>query len=116
MVALAILCLMGLILKHLEKLDQSQLLALDWFELFVGLLFLIEFFVELHFARDRKKYWRAHWYFLLASIPLPMQAFDVSRGLRVLRLLRLFKVFAHLRYERNTWLLETHGKKKTSQR
>lgn len=107
MVLLALVCLAGLVLEHLEQLTTAQLYALDAFEIFVGLVFLIEFAFELHYAKDRKQYWRHHWYFLLASVPLPMQTFDILRGLRILRLVRLFKVFAHMRYERNTWLFES---------
>lgn len=106
MVALALMCLAGLALEHLEKLSELQLYALGMFELMVGVLFMAEFAFELYFAKGRKKYWRHHWYFLLAGIPLPAQAFDILRGVRLLRLVRLFKIFAHLRYERNTWLFE----------
>lgn len=106
MVVLALLCLVGLALEHLERLSAGWLLALDWFELAVGAIFLVEFAIELYFSKNRKKYWQHHWYFLLASVPVPLQVFDVLRSLRILRLLRLFKVFAHLRYERNTWLFE----------
>ena len=106
MVVLALLCLAGLVLEHLEHLSEAQLYALEVFEITVGLIFLAEFVFELYHAKDRWKYWRHHWYFLLAAVPLPTQTFDVLRGVRLLRLLRLFKIFAHLRYENNTWLAE----------
>ncbi len=111
MIILAILCLAGLVLEHFEKLTESQLYALEAFEIIVGVLFIIEFSFELYYAKDRKKYWRHHWYFLIASVPLPTQTFDALRGIRILRLLRLFKIFAHLRYEENTWLFENKPNK-----
>lgn len=95
-----------LVLEHLERLSEPQLRAVELYEIILGLLFLIEFSFELHFARDRRKYWRQHWFYLLASIPIPTQTFEVLRGIRLLRLLRLFKVFAHFRYEENTRLFE----------
>ena len=106
MVALAILCLAGLVLEHLEHLTEAQLYVLKAFEIIVGLIFIAEFAFELYHAKDRGKYWRHHWYFLLAAVPLPTQTFDILRGIRILRLLRLFKIFAHLRYENNTWLAD----------
>ena len=106
MVSLAVLCLVGLVLEHFEHLSETQLYWLEAFEILVGVLFLIEFAAELYFAKDRKKYWTGHWYFLIAAVPLPTQTFYVLRGIRILRLLRLFKIFAHLRYEENTWLAD----------
>lgn len=104
MVSLALLCLGGLILEHLEHLNVTQLYWLEVFEIMVGLIFLAEFAFELYFAKDRKKYWLHHWYFLIAAIPIPTQTFEILRSIRALRLLRLLKIFAHLRYEENTWL------------
>lgn len=113
MLILALLCLFGLVLEHFEKLTETQLYALEAFEIVVGLIFLAEFAFEWYYAKDRKRYWRHHWYFLIASVPLPTQTFDALRGLRILRLLRLFKIFAHMGYEENTWLFEN---KKTNSR
>lgn len=107
MIILAVACLIGLVLEYFEQLSTVQVKMIGDFELFVGLVFLADFGFELLFAKDRFKYWRAHWIFLIASVPLPGQLFDVMRGLWLLRILRLFKVFSHLRYEQNTWLTET---------
>lgn len=103
MAILALLCLAGLVLEHLEHLTESQLYALEAFETVVGALFLLEFGLEFYFAKDRKKYWRHHWYFLIAAVPLPTQTFELLRGVRALRILRLLKIFAHLRYEQAEW-------------
>lgn len=106
MSGLAIISLVLLVFEHLNKLNDAQLHFVEWFELAVGVLFLIEFCGELYYARDKGKYWRHHWYFLLASIPLPFQSVDWLRGIRALRLLRLLKVFTHLGYEQNTRLVD----------
>ena len=106
MTLLALSCLALLILEHLEKLSPEQLKLVEVFEIGVGVLFLIEFVFELYYARDRGKYWRHHWFFLLASIPLPFQSVDWLRSIRALRILRLLKVFAHLDYEHNTRLVQ----------
>ena len=109
MVLLALLCLAGLLLEHLEHLSEQQLYDLEAFEIIVGLIFLVEFGFEWYFAKNRRQYWRHHWYFLLAAVPLPTQTFEILRSIRLLRLVRLFKIFAHLRYEENTWLFEKRG-------
>ena len=92
--------------EHFGKLSTFWLKVTEVYEIIVGILFLAEFWFELHFARDRRKYWKHHWFYLLASIPVPMQTFEFLRGIRLLRLLRLFKVFAHFGYENNTRLFE----------
>lgn len=104
MVTLALLCLTGLALEHLEHLNEWQLYALEYFEYFVGFVFLVEFGFELYFARDRKKYFVHHWFFLIAAFPVPSMSWDILRGVRLLRLFRLLKIYEHLRYEHNTWL------------
>lgn len=91
-------------LEHFGKLSPAWLAFTEWYEIVLGCLFLTEFGFELHFARDKKQYWKYHWFYLLASVPVPMQTFEILRGLRLLRLLRLLKVFAHVGYENNTRL------------
>ena len=106
MMLLALLCLAGLALEHLEHLNEQQLYQLEVFEIIVGVIFLVEFGFEWYFFKNRLTYWRHHWYFLLSAVPLPTQTFEILRSIRLLRLVRLFKIFAHLRYEENTWLFE----------
>jgi len=93
-----------LALEHFEQLSAVQLHYVDIFEIAISLLFLTEFFFEYYFARDRSLYFKHHWFYLLASIPIPTQTFEALHGIRALRLLKLFKIFAHTRYERNTRL------------
>lgn len=106
MVTLATLCLVGLVLEHLEHLSESQLYLLEYFEYVVGFVFLCEFGFEWYYARDRRKYIRHHWVFLIAALPIPSMSWDVLRGIRILRLLRLLKIYEHFRYEYNTRLFE----------
>lgn len=95
-----------LVLEHFEQLSPTQLHMVDIFEIGVSIIFLCEFLFELHFARNRVQYFRHHWFYLLAAIPIPSQTFEFMHGIRALRLLKLFKLFAHMRYERNTRLFQ----------
>ena len=95
-----------LALEHLERLSHEQLLMAETFDVVVGLIFLAEFVFEWYFARDRDKYVRHHWFYLIAAVPIPTTTFEALRGVRLLRLLKLLKIFAHLRYEHNTRLFE----------
>lgn len=104
MVSLAVLCLVGLGLEHFERLSDAELYALEYFEYFVGLVFLCEFGFEWYYARDRRAYIRHHWFFLIAALPIPSMSWELLRGIRILRLLRLLKIYEHLRYEYNTRL------------
>lgn len=110
MVALALLCLAGLALEHLEHLSESQLYTLEYFEYAVGAVFLVEFCFEWYHARDRRRYWRHNWYFLIAALPIPSMTWEALRGIRLLRLLRLLKIYEHLRYEHNTRLFADRGR------
>ena len=106
--AMSVLVLIGFVLlalEHIEKLSVDQLYAAEAFDVLVGCIFLAEFFVELHFAKDKRRYWRQHWLFLLASIPLPFQTVQILRGIRLVRLLRLFDLVTHWDYEHNTKLV-----------
>lgn len=104
MLLLAVTCLLLLGVEYLYNLSALATLRIEWFEMAVGIIFLAEFIFEWYHAKNKRLYIRHHWYYLLASIPLPFQTFDILRGVRVLRVLRLFKAFSHIRYEENTRL------------
>ena len=106
MLSLVVISLSLLALEHFEQLSPMQLHWVDVFEISVSILFLGEFFFEYYFARDRSLYFKHHWFYLLAAIPIPTQTFEALHGIRALRLLKLFKIFAHTRYERNTRLFQ----------
>lgn len=95
-----------LALEHVEVLSYEQLLAVELFDVVVGLIFLAEFIFEWYYARDRQHYLKYHWFYLIAAVPIPTTSFELLRGVRLLRLLKLLKIFAHLRYEHNTRLFE----------
>ena len=106
MITLALLNLVFLGLEHLEVLSHEQLVAVELFDIATAVLFIAEFMFEWYWAKDRTKYIRHHWFYLLAAIPIPSTLFEELRLIRVLRLLKLLKVFGHMRYERNTRLFE----------
>lgn len=106
MLSLVAVSLVLLVLEHFETLSTVQLHYVDIFEITISLLFLVEFFFEYYYARDRALYVKHHWFYLLAAIPIPTQTFEALHGIRALRLLKLFKIFAHTRYERNTRLFQ----------
>ena len=82
--------------------------AIELVDIATALIFLAEFIFEWYWARDRQQYMRQHWFYLLAAIPIPTTSFELLRGIRALRLVKLMKLFAHVRYERNTRLFETN--------
>ena len=94
--------------EHFELLPENWILAIDAYEIAISILFLAEFMFEWHFALDRRKYWRHHWFYLFAAIPLISTTAEYLHGVRLLRLLKLLRVFAHTRYEYNTHLFEEH--------
>jgi hypothetical protein len=66
---------------------------------------------EWHFARDRHHYFKYHWFYLIAAVPIPTQTFEILHGVRLLRLVKLLQIFAHLRYENNTNLFAQKQKR-----
>ena len=106
MLTLVAMSFIFLALEHFEVLSHEQLHAIEIYEIVVSLLFLAEFLFELYYAKNRSKYWRSHWFYLLAAIPIPTESFEILKGIRFLRLLKLTKIFAEYRYDRNTWLFE----------
>lgn len=94
-----------LIYEWLVSPSGYLLIAMDSYEVILGCLLMFEFFAELHHAKNRQKYWRKNWLFLLASIPIPMTMFEIFRGIRLIRLLRFARVLEHADYEYNSWLL-----------
>lgn len=106
MITLVAISLGLLAAEQLYTFSEAQMLRTHIFELMVSVLFLLEFVFELHYAKNRRQYWRHNWYFLFAAIPLPLQAFEALHGIRALRLLKLLEIFAHMRYEYNTRLFE----------
>jgi voltage-gated potassium channel len=95
-----------LVYEHFHEPPFAQLLLIDAFDILTALIFIAEFIFEWYWARDRRLYIRHHWFYLLAAVPVPTASFEILRGVRALRLLKLLKIFAHMRYERNTRLFE----------
>ncbi|MFZ1801496.1 MAG: ion transporter [Candidatus Saccharimonas aalborgensis] len=93
-----------LALEHFEQLTDSQLAGVEVYEITVAFIFLAEFLFEWYYARDRRRYLRTHWFYLIAAVPVPTTTFELLKGIRLLRLLKLLKIFAAYRYEHNTRL------------
>lgn len=104
MLSLVALSFILLALEHLKRLSHEQLLAIELYEISVAFIFIAEFVFEWYWAKDRSHYVKYHWFYLLAAVPIPVQSFELLRGIRALRLLKLLQIFAHLKYEHNTRL------------
>lgn len=106
MMMLVALNLALLAYEHFAEPPLDQMIFIEAFDIVTAIVFLAEFIFEWHWAKDRSLYFRHHWFYLLAAVPVPSTTFELLRGVRALRLLKLLKIFAHMRYERNTRLFE----------
>lgn len=106
MIVLVVMNIVFLALEHFVPLTHAQIIAIEVFDVVTAVIFLAEFGFELYWAKDRGKYIRHHWFYLLAAIPITTTLFEELRVVRLLRLLKLLKIFGHMRYERNTRLFE----------
>lgn len=106
MMTLVALNLAFLALEHFAPLTHEQRFVIGIFDIMTAIVFLAEFGFEYYWAKDRAKYVRHHWFYLLAAIPISTTLFEELRTVRLLRLLKLLKLFGHMRYEHNTRLFE----------
>lgn len=104
--SLVVVSLVLLAIEHFGLFNATERIDFAWFEIFIGVALIAEFVFELYYARDRRKYWRHHWFYLLAAVPVSTLPFEALRALRLLRLLKLTQIWGHMSYEHNTYLFE----------
>jgi voltage-gated potassium channel len=73
--------------------DRQLARTLQFLDVSIALIFLIDFIVGISVARDRVRYFRRNWISFIASIPITG---DVSQTFRILRVLRVVRVLARL--------------------
>lgn len=81
-----------LIWELTHVLSESQHVLLDRIDLAIAIIFLTEFILLLILSRDKKKHFKENWWYLLASIPVSLPAFQALRVLRLLRLIHLYRL------------------------
>lgn len=96
MLALMSVFLLGY--EYLANPSEEVVKLIYSFDFIVAILFLTDFCVHFYLAKDKKKYFKYNWYFLLASIPLVYGWAEILRTLRILGLIRLFRAGEHLKY------------------
>ena len=99
-------------IEHFMVLSHNQLILIEIYEVLVGLIFIGEFAFEWYHAKNRQTYLKYHWFYLFAAIPIPLESFELLRGIRALRLIKVAQVYSHLRYEHNTHLFDKSAKRK----
>lgn len=109
MQVLVILNLLLLFIELSYHLDHVYVIWIEIFGIATAIIFLIEFWFEWYYAKDRTRYVRHNWFYLLAAVPIPTALFEELRAIRSLRLLKLLEIFAHMRYEHNTRLFERNN-------
>jgi formylglycine-generating enzyme len=88
------LILFVLLLTILDLVSPLPLIAFFVVDTFCCLLFLGNFFFELHQSDSRKWYWKTHWIDFITSIPIPpgLGNTGLIRAGRALRLVRMFRM------------------------
>jgi voltage-gated potassium channel len=89
MIFLALVSGYLLFLEFTTNLTDSQLQFFDTIDLVIALTFLCEFAVRFYIAKKRRKFFKLHWWELLAAIPITTPLTQALRLLRLLRLLHL---------------------------
>ncbi len=78
-----------LVLEYTTSLTPVQLQWLNIMDVTIASIFLLEFAVKFFLAKSKSAFFKANWWYLLASIPVTTSA---TQALRLLRLLRLFRL------------------------
>ncbi len=95
MAFLVFVSIVMLIFEETHAVTPPEIQIIDSIDLTVALIFMAEFFIALYFARNRRSFFRSHWWELLATIPFTAPATQVLRALRILRVIRVFRTGAH---------------------
>ena len=96
----AVLALCSVFLLFFEAtsdLSREQERVLGYLDVTIACLFLIEFSYRFTIADRKWKFLRRHWWELLASLPLPLDAVQALRGLQLLCLVRLIRLLRLVR-------------------
>lgn len=92
LVVLAVASVGFLLYEETHAVSAARRFDLALADFVIALIFLADFLWDLWHAPDKKKYWREHWYELLASIPFESPVFEALRGLRVLRIVQVVRI------------------------
>ncbi|QDU80616.1 pH-gated potassium channel KcsA [Polystyrenella longa] len=93
MMALCVLVLFMLVIQTLIAPQSEEAQILEYADFCICIFFLVDFFISLYRAKDRKKYMLTWgWIDLISSIPV-----DIVRLGRIARLLRIVRLFRAVR-------------------
>ncbi len=108
MVILALISVFLIIFEVLSTLGFSAYHSIGWIDLVISGLFLGDFFLHLHNSPDKRRFWRRHWWELLAAIPfvLPISP-TILRFLRIARFIIRLKILieASTEYAKNSYAI-----------
>lgn len=96
MATLALISGYFLVVEMTRILTPDQLELISRIDVTIALIFMTEFFVTLHFAKNRNAFLRSRWWELLAAIPFTTPTTQALRLLRLMRIVRVFRIGAHL--------------------
>ena len=92
----------GLVLyEFIGNPSEARIVTIQHIDFWIAIAFLVDFTISLITTRDKQKYVRHNWYFLLAAIPLTDAIAESLRGIRALRLIRLIRAGEHLGFEQS---------------
>lgn len=85
-----------LIFEETRTVTPEQLELIEIIDISIAFVFLAEFFGDLYVAKDRKHFFKTHWWELLACIPITNPETQTLRLLRLVKVLKVLKVGAHI--------------------
>lgn len=98
MIFFSIISIFLLVFEVVSEQTPHQTRVLEIADLTIACVFLFEFCLRLSRAPDRRKFWRGHWWELLASIPITSSTTQLLRGLNMLRIFRLLRLLRLVRF------------------
>ncbi len=101
--SLVLTSILLLAVEQFGHLSEDQLQALFFFDIVVGVLFIIDWLAELWLASDKRNYIRHNWFYLLAAIPIPNAFAQILRALRLIKIVKIIRLGLHYSYQKNGW-------------
>ncbi|MGB5990219.1 MAG: ion transporter [Marinifilaceae bacterium] len=80
-------------IEIISPFSYATQVILDWVDLGICMIFLLDFFYFLYYSDNKKQYFKRRWIDLLSSIPFGgiLRAFRVARVLRFLKFIKLLR-------------------------
>jgi len=92
LIFLAVLSLSLLLFEVTSELSEDTLTSVRTIDLFIALVFGVDFLIRLSGTKRRKQFLKQNWWQIIAAIPITASGTQALRGLMLIRLFRVARI------------------------